>query len=405
MTKYGRSPWVDRFPKSRIPSYPRHRGSMDIEAVIVGGGLTGCATAYAFAVAGVKVMLLEAGQIGRANTASDAGWIADDPGVPLADLEKSLGVRDARRAWQAWRRAALDFATLLRRLDVKCSLEARESLTVAATPDHVARLKRELKARRDAGLDAPMLNAKSIRTETALDASLAMRGKDGATIDPYRACVGLADAAAKRGVAMFERSPVTRITFNRKTADVWTAGGKIRARRVVIATAMPTPLFKALARHFWFKSTYSVLTAPVPARLRKTLGSRDAVMRDLAEPPHIIRWIDDDRLLVTGADAETVAPRLRDKTIVQRTGQLMYELSTMYPDISGLQPEYGWAADYSRTAHGVPYIGQHRNYPHHLFVFGDSSHSVTGSYLASRMLLRQHFGEMDPLDEAFSFNR
>jgi hypothetical protein len=242
MTKYGRSPWLDGFPKSRVPSYPRHRGSMEIEAVIVGGGLTGCAAAYAFATAGVKVMLLEADQIGRGSTASDAGWIADDPGIALADLEKLLGVRDARRAWQAWRRAALDFATLLRRLDVKCSLEARESLTVAATPDQVARLKREQIARRGAGINAPVLTAKAIKAETALDASQALRGKDGATIDPYRACVGLAEAAAKRGVAMFERSPVKRITFNRKTADVSTDGGTIRTRRVIVATAMPTPL-------------------------------------------------------------------------------------------------------------------------------------------------------------------
>jgi glycine/D-amino acid oxidase-like deaminating enzyme len=378
---------------------------MEIDAVIVGGGLTGCATAYAFAATGVKAVLLEAGQIGRGNTASASGWISDDPGIALADLEKTLGVRDARLAWQAWRRAALDFATLLRRLDVKCSLEAHGSLTMAATPEQVAQLKREQKARLDAGIEAPVLNAKATRVETALEARIGLRGKDGATIDPYRACLGLAGAAADRGIAMFERSPVKRITFNRKTADVSTAGGTIRTRRVVVATAMPTPIFKTLARHFWFNSTYSVLTAPVPARLRKDLGRRIAVMRDLASPPHIIRWIGDERLLVTGADAETVAPRLRDKTIVQRTGQLMYELSTMYPDISGLQPEYGWAADYARTAHGVPYIGQHRNYPHHLFVFGDSSHGMTGSYLASRILLRQHFGEMDPVDAAFGFNR
>ena len=54
MTKYGRSPWIDRFPKSRIPSYPRFRGPLDVDVAIVGGGLTGCATAYAFAAAGVK---------------------------------------------------------------------------------------------------------------------------------------------------------------------------------------------------------------------------------------------------------------------------------------------------------------------------------------------------------------
>ena len=67
MTKYGRSPWLDRFPKSRVPSYPRYRGSMEIEAVIIGGGLTGCATAYAFAAAGVlgRVAVRRRGGIDR----------------------------------------------------------------------------------------------------------------------------------------------------------------------------------------------------------------------------------------------------------------------------------------------------------------------------------------------------
>ena len=54
---------------------------------------------------------------------------------------------------------------------------------------------------------------------------------------------------------------------------------------------------------------------------------------------------------------------------------------------------------------GLPCIGAHRNFPHHLFAFGDASHSVTGAYLASRILLRQHFEEMDPADEVFGFHR
>ena len=128
-------------------------------------------------------------------------------------------------------------------------------------------------------------------------------------------------------------------------------------------------------------------------------------MRDYGNPPHMVRWVGDDRLLVSGADADAPPPRLRDKTIVQRTGQLMYELSTLYPDISGLQPEYGWAADYARSADGLPCIGAHRNFPHHLFAFGDASHSITGAYLASRILVRQHFDEMDPADEVFGFHR
>jgi len=405
MTKYGKSPWVDQFPKSRLPSFPRYRGAATIDAVIIGGGLTGAATAYAFAAAGVKLVLLEAGQIGRGSSGSSSGWIADTPGVSFADLERVVGLRGARQAWRGWHRAALDFAALLRRLDVKCSLETRPALEVAVTPDQMARLSRDQKARRAAGVEAPLLNARAIRAEVGLDAAMGLRGRDGATIDPYRACLGLAAAAADRGVTLFEQSPVRRITFNRKTAAVFTSDGSIRTSRVIVATGMPTALFKSLARHFWFRSAFLALTAPVPARIRQQMGRRQTVVRDSAEPPHVIRWVRDDRVLISGADAAALPARLRDKAIIQRTGQLMYELSTLYPDISGVQPEYGWAADYARTANGLPCIGPHRNFPHHLFAFGDAGHSVTGAYLASRMLLRHHFEEMDPGDEVFGFLR
>jgi glycine/D-amino acid oxidase-like deaminating enzyme len=89
--------------------------------------------------------------------------------------------------------------------------------------------------------------------------------------------------------------------------------------------------------------------------------------------------------------------------LVQRTGQLMYELSTFYPDISGLQPAYGWDAPYAVTPHGLPVIGPHRNYPHHLFALGGGSDSVTGAYLASRALLRHHQEDPQAADLAFGF--
>ena len=155
MTKYGTSPWIDRFPKSRVPSYPRQRGPLETDVAIVGGGLTGCATAYAMAAADVKVVLIESERIGRGAAGSGAGWIADDPGVSFADLQKALGLRPARRAWQAWHRAGLDFAALLRRL--KISLEPHGSVDVATTAEQTLRLTREQKARREAGLDAPLL--------------------------------------------------------------------------------------------------------------------------------------------------------------------------------------------------------------------------------------------------------
>ena len=405
MIHYGRAPFFHRFPHSRIPSYPRHAGPLTTEVVVVGGGLTGCAAAYAFAAAGVPVVLVEGERIGQGGTSAAAGWISEDPGVPFAAVEKAIGLRKARDAFHAWRRAALDFSALLRRLEIRCHLEPHSALTVAFTPEQAARLKREQKARLLAGLETPALTARAVSGEIALSPALALRGRDGATLDPYRACLGLASAARERGVQIFERSPMTRITFGRKTADVHTTGGTIRTRRVVVAVPAPAGPFRSLARHFWFRTAYLALTEPVPAKIRQRLGTRATVVRDSADPPHLVRWLDDERLLVVGADTESPPERQREKVIVQRTGQLMYELSVLYPEISGIQPAYGWGVGYARTAEGLPYIGPHRNFPHQLFAFGDSSHSLTGAYLASRILLRHYLGEVESSDRAFEFTR
>jgi glycine/D-amino acid oxidase-like deaminating enzyme len=334
-----------------------------------------------------------------------SGWLGEEPGADFLAVEKRLGRREARYVWQAWRRAALDFAALLRRLDIKCHLEPAAAHTVALSADQAARLTRDHKARKDAGLDASLTNRRAIQQELALDAPAGLRSREGATLDPYRAAVGLAAAAASRGALIFEASPVTKVTFTRKYADVFTGGGSIRTTRVIVATGTPTALYRSLVRHFWLKRRYLVLTEPVPAKIRQAMGSRDLVLTDTHTPPRLIRWVEDARLLVSGADSDIVADRVREKTIIQRTGQLMYELSTMYPDISGLMPAFGWDTDYALTGEALPYIGAHRNFPFHLFAFGDSSLGVTGAYFASRLFLRQHLGEATPQDEAFGFLR
>src|SRR5262245_7835905 len=106
-THYGVSPWVDTFPKSRRPSYPKQKGPLKTDVVIVGGGLTGCTTAYVCAASGVKVVLVEADQIGLGSSGSSIGWIADDPGLAYGDVEKAIGRRAARHTWKSWHRAAL----------------------------------------------------------------------------------------------------------------------------------------------------------------------------------------------------------------------------------------------------------------------------------------------------------
>src|SRR5712692_2838042 len=186
MTKYGSSPWLDRFPKSRVPAYPKQRGALQTAVVVVGGGLTGCLTAYALAAAGEQVVLIEADRIGCGSTASSPGWVSEEPGPVFHEVEQVIGRRHGRRAWQAWRRAALDLAALVRRLGIRCYLEPHRAVTLAFTADQVARLKKDQKARAGSGIRPSLLNSRVIRSELALEAAAGLRARDGATLDPYR---------------------------------------------------------------------------------------------------------------------------------------------------------------------------------------------------------------------------
>ena len=55
--RYGQSPWLAQYPKTRRPAYPKLSAPLEIPVAIVGGGLTGCVTAYALAAAGVRTAL------------------------------------------------------------------------------------------------------------------------------------------------------------------------------------------------------------------------------------------------------------------------------------------------------------------------------------------------------------
>jgi glycine/D-amino acid oxidase-like deaminating enzyme len=224
-------------------------------------------------------------------------------------------------------------------------------------------------------------------------------------MDPYRAALGLASAAVKRDALLFERTRVTKVRAGSNAVEVLAEGGVIRAATVIVTTGTATAEFKPLRRHFKPREAYLVLTEPVPAAVRRQLGRREVTLRDLRVPHHRLAWTRDDRLLVGGADQGAVPPRMREAVLVQRTGQLMYQLLTLYPAISGLRPDYGWEVPYGQTSDGVMYIGPHRNYPRHLFALGGGGDSVTGAFLSARLLVRALGRASDKGDAAFGWTR
>lgn len=397
--------WLDRFPKSRRPSYAPYKGDSQTSVVIVGGGLTGAACAASFAAAGVKAVLLESEAIGAGATGRATGLVREDFDASFQEAASLHGLRAARLLWQGMRRASLDFAAALRRFDIKADLAEQDLVHfVRAEADAARRLRREYQARRDAGIEHTWITPAAFARATSTTAAGGILTR-GFAIDPYRACVGLAAAAAARGAAIHERSAVRRIRARRKHVEVATARGTIQADAVVVATEAPLADLRALRRHLHPVHSYCVVTEPLPAAVRREVGQRTTALRDDARPPHLLRWLKDDRVLFAGAEQPPVPERSRDKVLVQRTGQLMYELTTLYPAISGLQPEWSWEAVHHETPDGLPCIGLHRNFPRHLFAVGHARHGAGVAWLAARILLRQYLGEPLKGDELFGFGR
>jgi glycine/D-amino acid oxidase-like deaminating enzyme len=396
--------WLDRVSRARRPAYPRLRGPLDTSVVIVGGGLTGCACAWSFAAAGVKVALLEAEAIGAGATARGLGLVREDFDASFQATASAHGLRAARSLWQSMRRASLDFPAALRRLGVRCDLAPADVLLVARDPQASRMLQREQQSRRDAGFDYPWLKPAVVSRDAAVDSGGGIR-THGFSLDPYRACLGLASAAASRGAVLFEKSHVRRIRAGRKQVEISTAAGSVRADAVIVATSSPLPDLRALRRHLKPLDSYAVVTEPLPAAVRRQVGRRASALRDTDTPPHMLRWLKEDRILFSGADQPQLPERARDRALIQRTGQLMYELSVLYPGISGLQPEWAWDFTHYETVDRLPFVGLHRNFPRHLFAMGGSRHGAGFAWLSARNLLRHYQGEPARGDDLFGFSR
>ena len=318
MTKYGRSPWVESFPKSRVPAYPRQRGAEPEpgrhrrrrpdrlrDRVRVCRGRR------------QRVVLLEAERIGRGSTGRQPRVDRRRPGRPVrGGREGRRPKAGARRRFTAWRRAALDFAALLRRLDIKCALAGARA--PQPWPSRRSRWRGSSASRRRGATPASRRRCSPPRRSRPSSRSTRWR-PSGTRAAPCSIRTARASAwpppRPQRGAPIFERSPVRQITFDRRHADVFTAGGAIRAdargRRDRRADAAVQVARAALLVP---RPRIFALTERVPAKIRQQLGpphhGRRATPR---QPPHIVRWVDDERLLVAGADA-AVAARARAAT-------------------------------------------------------------------------------------------
>ena len=95
-----------------IPLRPALQGALDTDVLIIGAGFSGLHTALRLALAGKRVVVLEASRVAWAASGRNGGQALLGWSCEMPPLEKALGVERARRLWDSMRWAAEEMREL-----------------------------------------------------------------------------------------------------------------------------------------------------------------------------------------------------------------------------------------------------------------------------------------------------
>jgi glycine/D-amino acid oxidase-like deaminating enzyme len=318
-----------------------------VQIAIVGAGYTGLWTAWYLKQLdpGLDIAVFEAEQVGFGASGRNGGWC-----VGLAwGLEGLLACEETRTRGLALAREL--FATV-DEVGQVCAAEHIDAhfakggtLTVATVPFRAAVMQRELERLYACGFDER--DYRWLPPDEARG-RLAIRENHGAqwfahcaALHPARLALGLADALRRRGVAIFEETPVQALESGR----VRTSRGDVVAEVVIRATEGYTASLAGESRSVL--PLYSMVTAtePLPAEVWRTIG--------LAERETFGDWrrvviygqrTRDDRLVLGGRGGYYFGSARhrsvpQDEPRLQRVRQLLPEL---FPILKDFRVTHAW---------------------------------------------------------------
>ncbi|MDB5164542.1 MAG: hypothetical protein JWL89_168 [Candidatus Saccharibacteria bacterium] len=215
--------------------YPKLAEDLEVDAVIVGAGITGLTTAYLLKQSGLRVAVLEKRTVGAGTTGRTTGKVTSQHNLIYADLQRRLGREKARLYGEANQAAIKQINDIITAEKISCGWQREDNYVYTADAEQVARFKQEAVVAAELGLPATFVNT----TPLPFGIKGAVRFTDQATMHPIRYLQGLAAAVHGDGSYVFENSTVTSIQDG-KPGSVKTKVGSVSAKDIVVATNVPT---------------------------------------------------------------------------------------------------------------------------------------------------------------------
>jgi glycine/D-amino acid oxidase-like deaminating enzyme len=271
-----RSFWLDTVPGSLVPATPL-TGDLDVDVAIAGGGLTGLWTAYYLAVAepGLRIAVCEREIAGFGASGRNGGWCSALFPASLAKLARMSSRNAAIAMYRAMQATVDEVGRVAAAESIDCHWAKGGTVVLARSATQLERARDEVAEAREFGFgedDLRLLTAQEAREQVAATGVLGgTYTPHCAAIHPARLVRGLADVLRRRGVHVFEGTPVTQI----EPGKLRTPHGTVRAQHVIRATEGYTAGLPGLHRAIVPVYSLVIATEPLPEEVWQQIGLAD----------------------------------------------------------------------------------------------------------------------------------
>lgn len=327
-------------------------GALKADVVIVGAGFLGLSAAIHAAEAGLDVVLLESHQPGFGASGRNTGFVVPSLKTSLGpdEVTAALGAEHAGRLLRLVAGSGNAVFGLIAKHKIECDAVQNGWLQ----PGHSHAAEEMLRSRMPrllaAGVDAEWLDRDAMLMRTGLPALHGgIRVVSGGQITPLAYARGLARVAVSAGVRLFGDSPVTAVEQEGQGWCVRTAGGEVRAPRVLMTTnALIGNLLPELRASIVPARVFQIATQVMPKSLRETLLPDMAPVADTRRHTFALRWSPDGRLVTGG-----MVPPLPGRMALARK-LFARRLNRLVPNLLEIRAEYSWTGVIAGTLDFLP---------------------------------------------------
>lgn len=327
-------------------------GEATADAIIIGGGFTGCSAALHLAEAGASVLLVEAGAIGDGGSGRNVGLVNAGLWLPPDTVEASLGREGGGRLNGILAGGPDLVFALIAKHGIACEVTRAGTLHCAHSAGGLANLKGRLRQYQARGWPVRLLDAAETRAQTGTDVYRgALLDARAGTIQPLAYARGLALAAIAAGARLHELSPAKAIAYESGRWRVTTPGGRVTADALLLATnAYHQPLSGVPSPRYTPVHYFQFATAPLTDNLRRTILAEGQGCWDAATVMTSFRMDAAGRLIVGAIGSLGSAGRAIHSAWARR------KLASLFPQASDHPFEHGWYGRIAMTSDHIPKI-------------------------------------------------